>query len=273
MKSSFAEVVGDVTAPPNPPPAGVVLSTMVSTSFPLLPTVRERCSVSAVRLPHLRPIYPSFVALGPRHAARWVATALTSRIPLLITCQVGISPYRLPTLRGTSWLRYDHVFFYGHDDLMLLQQCWFCRQGGHVLVCHRCRSTAGCISFNGVPGCFPPCREWTCPACYQEQRLPLPVCALSILSDLADDGRPQYAVPIPTAGVSPEGMSITPLALYNVFLDDGQTFNVHQVSSASLTGMIRSRFIGRVSVSPSAYGRPDVRALGGWPTPPRARIS
>ncbi|KAI0685040.1 hypothetical protein C8T65DRAFT_592892 [Cerioporus squamosus] len=40
-------------------------------------------------------------------------------------------------------------------------------------------------------------------------------------------------------------MSVTPLVLYHVFLDEGQSFNVHEASSATLTGMVRSRFIGR----------------------------
>ena len=51
---------------------------------------------------------------------------------------------------------------------------------------------------------------------------------------------------MPVAGVSAAGMSVTPLILYQIYLDDGQEFNVHAQSSAILAGTVRSRFIGRV---------------------------
>ncbi|RPD63609.1 hypothetical protein L227DRAFT_496659, partial [Lentinus tigrinus ALCF2SS1-6] len=39
----------------------------------------------------------------------------------------------------------------------------------------------------------------------------------------------------------------SPLALFQAYLKHGQTFDVHETSSAILTGMVRSRFIGRES--------------------------
>ncbi|KAI0689632.1 hypothetical protein C8T65DRAFT_588527 [Cerioporus squamosus] len=40
-------------------------------------------------------------------------------------------------------------------------------------------------------------------------------------------------------------MSAIPVALYQVFLNDGSSFNIHQASCSLLTHMVRSRFIGR----------------------------
>ena len=48
-------------------------------------------------------------------------------------------------------------------------------------------------------------------------------------------------------------MSITPLALYQLWLDDGdQPFNVQKASSDILLSMVKSRFIGRVIISPQS---------------------
>ena len=46
-------------------------------------------------------------------------------------------------------------------------------------------------------------------------------------------------------------MSITPLALYQLWLEDGESFNVHKASSDILIGMVKSRFIGRVNLTPT----------------------
>lgn len=66
------------------------------------------------------------------------------------------------------------------DMFTQVQQCWFCRQGGYVLVCSLCRRTAGCITHEGVTGCFPSCSEWVCPNCYKMRKLSAPV---SVLTD------------------------------------------------------------------------------------------
>ncbi|RPD52217.1 hypothetical protein L227DRAFT_515173 [Lentinus tigrinus ALCF2SS1-6] len=42
-------------------------------------------------------------------------------------------------------------------------------------------------------------------------------------------------------------MSVSPLVVFQAYLEDGRPFDVHETSSAILTGMIRSRFIGRES--------------------------
>lgn len=56
----------------------------------------------------------------------------------------------------------------------------------------------------------------------------------------------QYPVPNRAAGVGPDGMSANPLVLFQAYRKDSQHFDVHETSSAVLTGMAQSRFIGRV---------------------------
>ena len=42
-------------------------------------------------------------------------------------------------------------------------------------------------------------------------------------------------------------MSVTPLVLYQIYLDNQLPLNVHEASSTILSNMLQSRFIGRVS--------------------------
>ncbi|KAI0715457.1 hypothetical protein C8T65DRAFT_643740 [Cerioporus squamosus] len=119
---------------------------------------------------------------------------------------------------------------YADTELSLATQCWFCRQGGYVALCEQCSLTAGCITRNGVRGCFPDCQTWTCPSCYERAGL-----------------SPPYVVPLCAVGVGEQGMSNTPVALYQLYCEDDERFNVHRSSTSILENMLRSRFISRES--------------------------
>jgi hypothetical protein len=47
-------------------------------------------------------------------------------------------------------------------------------------------------------------------------------------------------------------MSKDPLVIYNIVLDNGEEFNIHQASTSFLEDLARSRYIGAVS-SPAIF--------------------